>query len=168
MQIFMVQRIFIGLWVLIFVVSYLAYNYTVEPLKTNYVRGQRNQPVFRGTGFMRFRKQTFTFFQCVIFVIVFKCVLNKNKYCRNLFYKCVHVLSVKSTTRFQVTDLIGFVACCRIFFMLYKNHRARCSNNGIQYSIQLMTLLTEMIPETTGVKIRLNTKRPHTKKQKQK
>ena len=104
----------------------------------------------------------FTFFQCVIFVIVFKCVLNKNKYCRNLFYKCVHVLSVKSTTRFQVTDLIGFVACCRIFFMLYKNHRARCSNNGIQYSIQLMTLLTEMIPETTGVKIRLNTKRPHT------
>jgi hypothetical protein len=25
-----------------------------------------------------------------------------------------------------------------------------------------MTLLTEMIPETTGVKIRLNTKRPHT------
>jgi hypothetical protein len=51
--------------------------------------------------------------------------------------------------------------------MLFKNYRAR-SNNGIKYSIQLMTLLTEMIPETTGVKIRLNTKRPHTKKQKQK
>jgi hypothetical protein len=47
--------------------------------------------------------------------------------------------------------------------MLYKNHRARCSNNGIKYSIQLMTLLTEMIPETTGVKLRLNTKRPHIK-----
>jgi len=33
-----------------------------------------------------------------------------------------------------------------------------------------MTLLTdlEMIPETTGVKIRLNTKRPHTKKIKNK
>ena len=33
------------------------------------------------------------------------CFKNKNKYCRNLFYKCVHVLSVQSTTRFQVTDL---------------------------------------------------------------
>jgi len=46
--------------------------------------------------------------------------------------------------------------------MLYKNHRTRYSNSGIKYSIQLMALLTEMIPETTGVKIRLNTKRPHT------
>jgi hypothetical protein len=27
---------------------------------------------------------------------------------------------------------IGFVACCRIFFMLNKNHRARCSNNGCE------------------------------------
>ena len=36
---------------------------------------------------------------------------------------------------------------------------------GIKDSIQLMTLLTEFIPETTGVIIRLNTKWPRTKKQ---
>jgi hypothetical protein len=30
--------------------------YTVEHLKTDYVQGQINQPVFRGTAFRRFRK----------------------------------------------------------------------------------------------------------------
>ena len=49
--------------------------------------------------------------------------------------------------------------------MLYKNHRARCSNNKIKLSIQLMTLLTEMIP---GKHMCENTKRSHSKKKKKK
>ena len=68
---------------------------------------------------------------------------------------CTCIEYTCTTTRFLVTDL--------------ENHRTRCSNNGIKNSIQLMPLFIEMIPETTGVKIRLNTKRPHTtKKQKKK
>jgi hypothetical protein len=42
---------------------------------------------------------------------------------------------IECTVNHEISDYwpwIGFVACCRIFFMLSKNHRARCSNNGCE------------------------------------
>jgi hypothetical protein len=94
---------------------------TVEPLKIDHDWDQRNWLVLRGFGNRSFRSTNNWFrnykilisersimlwlhYLCMFlyilsmylrFATVFKCILNKNKYCRNLFYKRKFVLIIQ-------------------------------------------------------------------------